>query len=141
MSSHLEDARRGRAGMGTAVAQVEQALAASGASETWAAAVGAGLDQLEHALSAHVERTEAPDGLLQEILHEAPQLASRVQRARDEHATLRALLSEAHAAADDRAVIDLRERTGELLAALARHRDLGTEMVYDAFNVDLEAAD
>jgi hypothetical protein len=141
MSSHLDDARRGRAGLQAAIGQVEQALAANGPTDTWSAGVGAGLNEIEQALSAHVQRTEAPDGLLQEILHQAPQLASRVQRARDEHVALRTLLGEAHAAADDGAVVDLRERTGALLAAFERHRHLGTEMVYDAFNVDLEAAD
>jgi hypothetical protein len=63
----------------------------------------------------------------------------RVEKVRQDHTALRHRLELAQHALPD--VADTRERTVELLTAIVRHRHLGAELVYDAYNVDLEAAD
>lgn len=140
MSDSLEQARERRASLRLAMREVESALAAPapGREDSWRGEIGARLDALGDALEAHVAATEADDGLLAEIMASAPRLARRVERARADHERLRGGL-----AAIDRgaAVTAVRDQVGALLVDLVRHRQLGSDLVYDAYNVDIEGAD
>jgi hypothetical protein len=141
----LEQVRQGRAGLRTALGHVEQALAgaAGGRWAMWSAQLAEELDELSVALEQHIAITEAPDGLLADIVVAAPRLAKRVDRARDDHVLLCELLEQARASLSGGAgaIDDVRDRVVELLTGLVRHRHLGAELVYDAYNVDIEAAD
>ena len=145
MREHLHEAREHRAGLRSAIGSVERALAAPAGEryEQWAKELGHELDELAAALHSHIEATEAPGGLLDDIFHTEPRLARRVQRVRDDHGVLLHRLEAARAALPTSAegVQDARERVVDLLGGLVRHRHLGADLVYDAFNVDLEAAD
>jgi hypothetical protein len=145
MDDHLHEVRERRAGLRAAVGRVEGSLAApaSGRAGQWSKELRAELDDLGDALELHITVTEAPDGLLHDIIESAPRLLHRVERVRSDHLTLRQHLDAARAALPDHdeGVATARDRVVELLTAVVRHRHLGAELVYDAYNVDLEAAD
>ena len=145
MRDHLRNARAHRAGLRDAISNVERALAAPAGEryERWSKELAHELDELGDALERHIANTEADGGLLDDILHEEPRLARRVQLVRDDHQVLRDRLNEARAVlpATDGAVPQARDLTVALLEAVVRHRHLGSDLVYDAYNVDMEAAD
>lgn len=148
MSESLEQARQHRAGLRLAIGQVERALssAAHGRVAAWSKDLRAELTTLSTALDQHVALTEAPDGLLADIETSSPRLVHRVQKARDEHVILRAAVMRAIEGlppgdGGDAGVGPSRDRVVELLTALVRHRHLGADLVYEAYNVDIEAMD
>ena len=54
----------------------------------------------------------------------------------------RADVQQACAALEDDATVSVvREQVGGLLIDLVRHRQLGSDLVYDAYNVDIEGSD
>lgn len=145
MPEHLDRAREHRAGLRSAIGRVERALAAPGGGRVpaWSKELADELDALAEVLETHVRVTEEPGGLLDDIVEHAPRLAHRVQKVRDEHVTLQQLCEAARRTVpcDADCVREARDRSVELLTALVRHRHVGSDLVYDAFNVDLEAAD
>lgn len=146
MSDALEQARERRAGLRAAMGDVERSLAspAAGRTDAWVKTLKEDLHRLSSALNAHIEATEAPDGLLADVVEEAPRLANRVEQARRDHQSLRYRLDSALAALGAGPEPDLhevRERVVEVLAGIVHHRHLGADLVYEAFNVDIEAAD
>jgi hypothetical protein len=68
-----------------------------------------------------------------------------VERARNEHETLRQTVERTLAAVprdgSDVDVAHARDMVVELLTAVVRHRHLGADLVYEAYNVDMEAGD
>jgi hypothetical protein len=145
MDDHLHQARQQRAGLRAAVGRVERSLAtaAFGRTADWAKELSAELDVLGNALQLHITVTEADDGLLHEIVQHAPRLAHRVARVQEDHALLRRHLERAREALPrrDDDVAASRDLTIELLTAVIRHRHMGADLVYEAYHVDLEAAD
>lgn len=144
-SEPLERARHERAGLRAAIGRVERSLAtaARGRVDAWSKELSDELDDLDRALELHIATTEAPDGLLADIVEAAPRLVHRVDQTRDDHTLLREHVARARAALrpDDDAVPAARDRVVELLTALVRHRHLGADLVYEAYNVDIEAGD
>jgi hypothetical protein len=144
VSDALGRARQQRVSLRGAIGDVESALAAPapGREPTWRGQLHGQLEILHHALDRHIAATEADDGLLAEIIESAPRLARKVEQARAEHQTLRSNLEHVTAAVRaDADVGSLRDDVLELLTRLVRHRQLGADLVYDAYNVDIEAAD
>jgi len=145
VSDRLDQAREQRAGLRAAIGRVERALstAARGRADAWAKELREELDDLGAALELHITTTESTDGLLNDIVAAAPRLAHRVDMARSDHAALRNLHREAVVplTGDEDDVAEARDRVVELLTALVRHRHLGADMVYEAYNVDIEASD
>jgi hypothetical protein len=148
MSENLEQARKHRAGLRAAIGQVERAVAgaAHGRVAAWSADVRAELTALSEALDSHIDLTESSDGLLTDIETSTPRLAHRVQKAKEDHVVLRAAAARALQSlppgdGGDAGIDQARDRVVELLTALVRHRHLGADLVYEAYNVDIEAAD
>lgn len=144
MSDSLERARENRASLRSAMREVESALAAPTPAREgpWRHEIGAKLDVLGDALESHIAATENEDGLLAEIMSSAPRLARRVERARTDHERLRADLQQASTAVEADADVNVvRDNVGSLLIDLVRHRQLGSDLVYEAYNVDIEGAD
>jgi len=146
-SSALEAAKGQRLSLRRAIAGLEEALAAEADG-----VVGSGqdslpirlipaLERLQLVFAAHVEVTEAPGGLYQEILENAPRLANRVTRFRREHDDItegiRRGLAECASAGDPGAVQALRDHSVRLFADLVRHRKRGLDLVYEAYHVDI----
>jgi hypothetical protein len=146
-TSALEAAKGQRLSLRRAIAGLEEALAVPddpdglGGQDGLAGRLGPVLERLQEVFAAHVEVTEAPGGLYQEILENAPRLANRVTRFRREHAEItegiRRGLAESAAAADPEAVQALRDHSVRLFADLVRHRKRGLDLVYEAYHVDI----
>lgn len=145
MSDSLGAARERRAGLRSALGEVERSLAspAAGRDEAWVKTLDADLERLSDALDLHIRTSEAPGGLLDDVVQTEPRLAHKVDRARREHQELRYRMDQALAAvrAAPADTAQIRERVVEVLGGIVRHRHLGADMVYEAFNVDIEAAD
>jgi hypothetical protein len=142
-TSALEAAKGQRLSLRRAIAGLEDALAAPDdpdGLDTLAARLDPVLERLAEVFAVHVEATEAPGGLYQEILENAPRLAHRVTRFRREHAEITAgigqAIAEAATAADPASVQALRDHTVRLFADLVRHRKRGLDLVYEAYHVD-----
>ena len=147
MSDRFAEVREHRAGLRAAVGQVERALssAASGRAKAWSADLQDELANLSVALEQHIAITEAPDGLLADIASAVPRLTHRVQKTKDDHVVLRAAVAAALEALpdseDEGPVPNARTKVVELLTAIVHHRHLGADLVYEAYNVDIEAGD
>jgi hypothetical protein len=143
-TSALEAAKGQRLSLRRAIAGLEEALATPGGlggPDGLPNRLIPALERLDEVFAVHVEVTEAPGGLYQEILDNAPRLANRVTRFRREHADLtqgiRRGLAECAGAADPDAVQALRDHSVRLFADLVRHRKRGLDLVYEAYHVDI----
>jgi len=146
-TSALEAAKGQRLSLRRAIAALEGALAGTddpdglGGQDGLPARLGPALEHLQEVFTVHVEVTEAPGGLYQEILDNAPRLANRVARFRREHAEItdgiRHAIAECSTATDPEAVQALRDHTVRLFADLVRHRKRGLDLVYEAYHVDI----
>jgi hypothetical protein len=146
-TSALEAAKGQRLSLRRAIAGLEEALAAPddpdglGGHDCLGARLAPALEHLQEVFAVHVEVTEAPGGLYQEILENAPRLANRVTRFRREHAEItegiRRGLAECPAATTPEAATALRDRSVRLFADLVRHRKRGLDLVYEAYHVDI----
>jgi hypothetical protein len=138
----LEALRRRRAEMRESMTMLERALAAPapGRPDAWAQQVQAALVELSADFHEHVEITEGPGGLYRGLLATAPRLSHAVARLTDQHVQIRELVDDllARAAGPDRNDVDrLRELGLTLLGQLARHRQRGSDLIYDAYEVDI----
>lgn len=139
--------RERRHGVRSAMSELEHALAApsSASVEEWATVVRGALERLGTALQRHVANAEARGGLFQNVIEHAPRLVNRVDKLRRDHDALTTELAALAHQLQGQMVADriaaVREEGIDLLAHFAHHRYLGSELVYEAFNVDIEAAD
>jgi hypothetical protein len=135
----LQVARRARLRLYEAVTSVSEALDAPvGEGTVWRRRVLEQLGTLSVALQAHVDKSEATEGLLEEIVLHAPRLAREVDRLREEHVLLRRECERVIAqAADFESEASVRRMVLSLLGRFARHRHRGGDLVYEAFGVDL----
>ncbi|MDF2740238.1 MAG: hypothetical protein K0S88_1606 [Actinomycetia bacterium] len=143
-TSALEAAKGQRLSLRRAIAGLEEALAASEDPDGLRALpdrLAPALERLQEVFAVHVEVTEAPGGLYQEILENAPRLANRVTRFRREHAEItegiRRDLAACATATDPEAAQALRDHGVRLFADLVRHRKRGLDLVYEAYHVDI----
>ena len=146
-TSALEVAKGQRLSLRRAIAGLEDALAAPddpdglGGQDALPARLDPALERLAEVFAVHVEVTEAPGGLYQEILENAPRLANRVTRFRREHAEITEGIQRDLAAcatvADPEAAQALRDHGVRLFADLVRHRKRGLDLVYEAYHVDI----
>ena len=146
-TSALEAAKGQRLSLRRAIAALEEALAITddpggiGGHDSLPARLAPPLERLQEVFAVHVEVTEAPGGLYQEILENAPRLANRVTRFRREHAEITEGISrglaECASAGDPDAVQALRDHSVRLFADLVRHRKRGLDLVYEAYHVDI----
>ncbi|MGZ6999218.1 MAG: hemerythrin domain-containing protein [Acidimicrobiia bacterium] len=138
-----EHARAQRIGLRTAIAALAAAAGATPADPTtWVGDVVAALGGLRSALSRHVEFTESPDGLFADVRAEAPQLINAIRHLETEHDTLAVGIEGcetlAGAPQPDGQVAAAAQ---ELVRRFELHVHRGAELVYDAYNVDINAAD
>ncbi len=100
------------------------------------------LTQMREALDEHIEVTEGAGGLLEDIQGIAPRLSNEIGLIKAEHEELVDLLDKAQTSLeqteDSKAI---RNRAMSILPRLLLHRQRGADLVYDAYNVDIAAAD
>jgi hypothetical protein len=142
----LDDVRSRRAGLKSALSNLELALAAPFANRVdWVMHVRGALSVVHDVWTRHIVETEAPGAFLDELVTESPRLSKPTSRLRREHndilgTIVRAEKRLATPPEDDAYVTwaeDLRVELTSLLAALARHRQRGADLVYEAYAVDL----
>ena len=145
MSDSLDQARDRRAGLRSTIDKVERALArpAHASIADWNRDLGEQLSSMSAALDQHVLVTEGKDGLLADILEAAPRLGHLIDQARGDHRRLRAQLDAVLLSlpVDNSGVDKVRESVTGLLGDLVRHRQTGADLVYEAYQVDIDAAD
>lgn len=144
--SVLESARQRRAGLRRAMVALEEAVArpAHGREAEWIAEMGNSLAGLQGAFDAHIEITEAPDGLFAEIVQMAPRLANAAKRLEKEHPVISRRVEDAMASfagapatPDDEWVAARRDAVTELLGLIVRHRQKGADLTYEAYEVEI----
>jgi hypothetical protein len=141
--SRLDKARVRRHALREAMQGLEHAVGRPVASQGWSRVVEPALDDLEEAIRAHIEEVEAPDGLLAEMLEVVPRLSALIDTIRDEHRALLESVGQARQLLDSEPFdgLAVRRRAVSLLGYLARHRQHGSDLVYEAYMVDIAAAD
>lgn len=140
----LGAARIERAGLHDALVALEAAVAAPvpGRVADWGRAVHEALVTVTAVFERHLAVTEGADGLFADIVQTSPRCARAVAAIRAHHRTLGTELAEAtaHARTLDPvqdAAAGLREHVMRLLAAFIRHRQMGSDLVYDAYATDI----
>lgn len=132
---------RQRSQLGEAMQRVELAAAAPAASESWISELAQNLRQLDIAFDEHIRDVQAPLGLLDQIVDQAPRLQRSVEASKVEHAAVAEAIKQAVLLAgdDDAAnhVDEVRDATMAALVALARHRQKGADLIYEAYGVDI----
>jgi hypothetical protein len=141
----FEEAARRRADLHHALVEVERAISspAAGRLDTWTVDVVKRLGILVDAIDEHIEVTERPQGLYEEILDRAPRLSSQVDRLRAEHPTLRTGAAElierlqSTVIGPDWPLDEARDDAQRLLGKIVKHRQRGADLVWEAYNLDI----
>lgn len=139
----LEELRRRRGEMRDSLGAVELSLSAPAAADRsrWTQRVHAALAELSGDLRHHVSLTEGPDGLYGEVLAAAPRLAGSIERLTEEHGQMReqidALLTRVDNAESLEDVTVVRDLGMDLLGTFLRHRQHGSDLVYEAYQFDI----
>jgi hypothetical protein len=140
--------RRRRAELRESMSALEHALAAPalGGQVGWTQRVQAALVELSADFREHVRVTEGPDGLYRELLRTSPRLSEAVAHLTREHAQinerieklLALLTSPEERDVGPAATVDRVRALGtSLLGRLVRHRQRGSDLVYEADDVDI----
>jgi hypothetical protein len=138
----LAEPRRRRAELRESMSALEQALAAPvpGRLGPWARRVHAAVVELSADVREHIDITEGPGGLYSGLLKTAPRLSNAVTRLTHEHVQIKALVDDLLAClsrpqGDDADYV--RELGTTLLGKLVRHRQRGSDLVYEAYDADI----
>ena len=140
----LDAAKTRRTALHTAMVEVENAAQAPAKSQFWRAMLFAALDDLSMALEDHITTVEAPGGIIDRVVADAPRLDVAGRRLSEDHEPMReqvAAAINAVRAADsppnDEDVETIHEIILELVGALSRHRQRGSDFVWEAYDVDI----
>jgi hypothetical protein len=141
----LAETARRRADLHQALVRVERATSspAVGREGDWSKEVVRQLQDLGHTLAEHVEVTERPEGLYDEISARAPRLAAKIDRLRAEHPELQEATARMIAKLEETPIgqgwelQDARDELQRLLGRIVRHRQLGADLVWEAYNLDI----
>ena len=132
-----------RTALEEAMQLVEREAAAPSGSTDWLGELGAATRQLELAVNHHITHVEASGSLLDQIVEKAPRLQRSVENTRTHHAVLAhsisdllKLISEG-SAKESASVAEISTSVIEILNELARHRQDGADLIYEAYAVDI----
>jgi hypothetical protein len=111
----------------------------------WLKGVRAAFRELEAAVTDHIAGVEADDGLFAQVRTDAPRLVGMIRRLESDHSELADAvqvlgkrLTDAKPAANmDRVRRDLLQ----LLGRLTHHRQLGADLLYEAYVLDVSVGD
>ncbi len=145
LSPTLAETARRRADLREALVDVEQAISrpAVGREADWAKEVVLQLEGLAHAIEEHIEITERPEGLYDEISSKAPRLSTKIGRLREEHPALLNRTQQLIARLQTTGVgvawplEEARDDLQRLLGQIVRHRQLGSDLIWEAYNLDI----
>ena len=140
----INAARKRRALLYESMCKLEGALSVPAGSAAWLSDLSATLKAVQYALDDHIAEVESPFGIIPSIMNDAPRLIAHTQILLDDHPRLHAQAEEVAAQLDGAAPTPgpddigvIREAALDLLGELIRHRSLGADLVYEAYNVDI----
>lgn len=141
-AQHLHEVRAKRGELGESMRALDEALALPvGLGPHWRRRVRAALTELAHDLRDHVALTESEGGLYADLRKHAPRLASGIDAQIADHvhflAEVDRLIDERDEGMTGDAVRAHREAASQLLDRLTRHRQRGSDLVYEAYAVDI----
>lgn len=142
-------ARNDRVQLLATIHQLERALssAAPKRERAWMLPVLAAMESLESAMEHQYANAVSDDGLLSQVVGDAPHLASRADRLKKEYRDLLRQISTlrdqfaSEASTDLPSIDDMRQRLAWLLTALRHHQSRETDLIFEAVNTDLGALD
>lgn len=136
--------RRRRASIRSLMGRVEDAVAAPVRSDpqAWLVRVATEVGVLRAAFDEHLAGTEGPGGYYAGLLADAPRLSGAVRRLVAEHRRMDAAFAavsaaQARAAHVDDVVDDVREAVVDLLVLFSRHRQHGSDLLWEAYGFDV----
>lgn len=135
--------RRRRAELRESISALELALASPAPEDhaRWAERVHVALVELSADFREHINITEGPEGLYHELLQTVPRLSGGIARLTREHAVITGLLDDlldkVSPPTANQEVEDVRDLGTALLGRLLRHRQRGSDLVYEAFQIDI----
>lgn len=139
----LSELRRHRAELRESMSALEDALAAPATTDRspWAQRVEAALVEVADDFRAHIDMTEGPNGLYREVLKTSPRLSGPVDRLTHEHLLISGqidtLLTRVGAPDAMTDVDGVRGPGTTLLGRLVRHRQRGSDLVFEAYEFDI----
>jgi hypothetical protein len=139
----VDELRRRRAELRESMSALELALAspAPEGQARWAERVHVALVELAADFREHIDFTEGREGLYGDLIQAAPRLSGGVARLTREHGLIRGLLDDlleyVSTPGANHGVDNVRDLGTELLGTLLRHRQRGSDLVYEAFQVDI----
>lgn len=136
--------RRRRAELRESMNALELALASPAPERQayWAERVHVALVELSADFREHIDITESrPDGLYHELLQTVPRLSAAIARLTREHAVITRLLDDLldrmSTPTANQDVDNVRDLGTALLGRLHRHRQRGSDLVYEAYQIDI----
>lgn len=139
----LEELRRHRAELRESMSALEGALAAPATADQarWAERVHVSLVELSGDFREHIDITEAPNGLYHDLLKTSPRLSGAVSSLTREHVMISSqvdnLLGQVTVPDLIEDVDRVRDLGTALLGRLVRHRQRGSDLVYEAYEFDI----
>ena len=131
-----------------AVLALEAAVAAPAQGPGWMTGVGGALQRLSEQLTTHAHVEDGPGGLYRRVIADAPRLAGEVRRLRAEIDEISGLvtwlLAVVAAGPISQGVdwrLDVREDVNVIIGRLIRHRQSDSDLIYEAYTVDVGDAD
>lgn len=127
---------------------LEDALASPlGDQHRWCLRVSMATDHATMRIDEHISQTEGCGNILEEIRTRAPRLDQRVSQMLLDHEhlekaahSLRTAVSQLEFVEDrdwEKAAVDVRQKAVDMMGLIARHRQRGSDLVYEAYQVDL----
>ena len=142
----LQEAARRRRTLHEGLVALEEAISspATGRIPDWTRQVTKEMTAVRDAWDQHIDGTEKPNGLYEEIVGLSPRLAGTVDRLRDEHPEITDAVGQTLARLEQIEIgglawplEDARDDLQRLIGRVIRHRQKGADLVWEAYNVDI----
>lgn len=143
----LEALRLRRGELRESMGALERAMAAPAEAgrSRWGQRVHVALVELSGDVREHIEITEGPDGLYRDVLKTSPRLSGAVNRLVSEHGLINShvddLLARLQTPEGAQDVDTVRDLGTALISVLLRHRQRGSDLVFEAYEVDIGGRD
>lgn len=142
-------ARDDRARMVRAIQNLEQALASASfdREDAWGQQITESLTALQMALRETRETADAKGGLFEELVQNFPHLQGRAKRLRKNYEALQELVESARSTIGEKSastsddVDRVREELARLLAKIRHTQAAETELLFEAYHVDIGVGD
>jgi hypothetical protein len=142
----LQEAAKRRRTLHEALVGLEFAISspAAGRIPDWTGLVTKEITAVRDAWEQHVDGTEKPGGLYEEIVTTSPRFSGTIDRLRDEHPEITEAVEQMLARLElveigglPWPLEDARDDLQRFIGRIIRHRQKGADLVWEAYNVDI----